>query len=203
MTQIDPKALINIGYGLYVVTSHDGEKDNGLIVNTVCQLTSDPIRVAVCINKSNYSHDTIKKSGKMNVCCLSESTPFKVFETFGMQSGRDADKFKDCTPLRSQNGLVYLPRYINSYFSLEVESYIDVGTHGMFICALTETGSMSDEPTMTYTYYQNNVKPKPQTTQKKGFVCAICGYVYEGDSLPEDFVCPLCLHPASDFEPLK
>lgn len=203
MTQIDPKVLFNIGYGLYVVTSNDGEKDNGLIVNTVCQITSDPIRVAVAINKSNYSHDTIKKSGKMNVCCLSESAPFKVFEAFGMQSGRNVDKFKDCSPMRSRNSLVYLPRYINSFFSLEVENYIDMGTHGMFVCSVTETEKFSDEPTMTYTYYQQNVKPKPQAAQKKGFVCTICGYVHEADSLPEDFVCPLCLHPASDFEPIK
>ncbi len=203
MSQIDAKVLFNIGYGLYAVTSHDGEKDNGLIVNTVCQITSDPIRVAVCINKSNYSHDTIKQSGKMNVCCLSESAPFKVFETFGMQSGRDADKFKDCQPLRSQNGLVYLPRYINSFFSLKVEDYMDMGTHGMFVCSVTETERFSNEPTMTYAYYHKNVKPAPRAEKKKGFVCSVCGYVYEGERLPEDFVCPLCLHPASDFEPIK
>ena len=200
MSKIDPKVLFNIGYGLYVVTSNDGEKDNGLIVNTVCQITNEPLCVAVAINKQNYSHDTIKKSGIMNVCPLSEGAPFKVFETFGMQSGRNVNKFKDCSPLRSENGLVYLPRYINSFFSLKVQDYIDMGTHGLFICTVAETQSLSDEKTMTYTYYQENVKPKPNA--KKGFVCTICGYVHEEEALPEDFVCPLCLHPASDFKPL-
>ena len=200
MSKIDPKTLFNIGYGLYVVTSSDGTKDNGLIVNTVCQITSEPLCVAVAINKQNYSHDIIKKSEIMNVCPICESAPFKVFEAFGMQSGRNVDKFKDCEPLRSENGLVYLPRYINSFFSLKVEDYIDMGTHGLFICSVTETENLSDEDTMTYTYYQKNVKPKPKA--KKGFVCTICGYVHEEETLPEDFVCPLCLHPASDFKPL-
>lgn len=202
MSKIDPKTLFNIGYGLYVVTSSDGKKDNGLIVNTVCQITNEPLCVAVAINKQNYSHDTIKQSGIMNVCPICESAPFKVFETFGMQSGRNVDKFKDCEPLRSENGLVYLPRYINSYFSLKVEDYIDMGTHGLFICSVTETENLSDEDTMTYTYYQKNVKPQPEAKGKKGFVCTICGYVHEEETLPEDFVCPLCLHPASDFKPL-
>ena len=202
MSKIDPKALFNIGYGLYVVTSFDGEKDNGLIVNTVAQITSEPLTVAVAINKSNYSHDVIKQSGKMNVCPLSESAPFKVFEHFGMQSGRNVNKFEDCSPKRSENGLVVLPKRINSFFSLEVENYVDMGTHGLFLCAVTETEIISDENTMTYTYYHKNVKPKPAADKKKGFVCTICGYVHESDTLPEDFVCPLCLHPASDFRPL-
>ena len=202
MSKIDPKALFNIGYGLYVVTSRDGERDNGLIVNTVSQITSDPLTVAVAINKSNYSHDIIKKTGKMNVCPLSESAPFKVFETFGMQSGRNVNKFENCEPKRSENGLVVLPKFINSFFSLEVLNCVDMGTHGLFLCSVTETEIISDEDTMTYTYYHKNVKPKPQTDKKKGFVCTICGYVYEGETLPEDFVCPLCLHPASDFRPL-
>lgn len=202
MSKIDPKALFNIGYGLYVVTSRDGEKDNGLIVNTVAQITSDPLTVCVAINKSNYSHDAIKKTGKMNVCPISESAPFKVFEHFGMQSGRNVNKFSDCTPNRSDNGLVVLPHHINSFFSLEVENYVDMGTHGLFLCAVTETGIISDEDTMTYTYYHKNVKPKPAADKNKGFVCTICGYVHESDTLPDDFVCPLCLHPASDFRPL-
>ena len=202
MSKIDPKALFNIGYGLYVVTSRDGERDNGLIVNTVSQITSDPLTVAVAINKSNYSHDIIKKTGKMNVCPLSESAPFKVFETFGMQSGRNVNKFENCEPKRSENGLVVLPKFINSFFSLEVLNCVDMGTHGLFLCSVTETEIISDEDTMTYTYYHKNVKPKPQTDKKKGFVCTICGYVYEGETLPEDFVCPLCLHPASDFRPV-
>jgi len=199
----DLSALFKIGYGLYVVTSHDGKKDNGLIVNTVTQVTSTPNRIAVTINKDNYSHHIIKQTGKMNINCLSVDAPFSVFEKFGFQSGRNVDKFADCTPLRSDNGLIFLPRHINAFMSLKVEQYVDLDTHGMFICSVTEARVLSDRETMTYTYYQNNVKPKPQTEGKKGFVCKICGYVYEGDTLPEDFVCPLCKHGASDFEEIK
>lgn len=198
----DLNALFNIGYGLYVVTSNDGKKDNGLIVNTVTQVTNTPNRVAVTINKQNYSHHIIQQTGVMNVNCLSVDAPFSVFETFGFQSGRTVDKFADCTPLRSDNGLVFLPRYINSFLSLKVEQYVDLDTHGMFICSVTEARVLSDRETMTYTYYQDNVKPKPQTEGKKGFVCKVCGWVYEGDELPDDIVCPLCKHGAADFEPI-
>ena len=194
-------ALFNIGYGLYVVTSNDGKKDNGLIVNTVTQVTSSPNRVAVCINKQNYSHHTIQQTGVMNVNCLSVEAPFKVFENFGFQSGRNVDKFADCEPLRSDNGLIFLPKYINSFMSLKVDDYIDLDTHGMFICSVTEARVVSDKETMTYTYYQNNVKPKPQTEGKKGWVCKVCGYIHEGD-LPDDFICPLCKHGVADFEPI-
>ncbi|MBQ5641810.1 MAG: flavin reductase [Ruminococcus sp.] len=196
----DLTALFNIGYGLYVVTSNDGKKDNGLIVNTVTQVTNSPNRVAVCINKQNYSHHTIKQTGVMNVNCLSVDAPFSVFQNFGFQSGKNVDKFADWTPLRSDNGLVFLPKYINSFMSLKVEDYIDLDTHGMFICSVTEARVLSDKETMTYTYYQNNVKPKPETEGKKGWVCKICGYVYEGEELPEDFICPLCKHGVADFE---
>ena len=196
----DNRALFNIGYGLYVVTTKNGDKDNGLIVNTVSQLTDNPKRIAVTVNKQNYSYHVIKNTGVLNVNCLSESAPFKVFEKFGFQSGRNVNKFEGCSPLRSDNGLVYLPHYINSYMSLKVENYVDLGTHGMFICSVTEARVLNDEPSMTYSYYQNNVKPKPQTKNKKGYVCKVCGYIYEGENLPEDFVCPLCKHGASDFE---
>ncbi|MBQ7860745.1 MAG: flavin reductase [Clostridia bacterium] len=196
-------ALFNIGYGLYVVTCNDGKKDNGLIVNAVTQLTNSPNRIAVTINKTNYSHHIISQTKKMNVNCLSVEAPFKVFEQFGFVSGRNINKFKGSDVSRSDNGLVFLDSYINSFLSLEVESYVDLDTHGMFICHITEARVINDKETMTYTYYQNNVKPKPQTEDKKGFVCKICGYVYEGETLPEDFVCPLCKHPASDFEPIK
>ena len=199
----DLKALFNIGYGLYVVTCHDGKRDNGLIVNTVSQVTSTPNRVAVCINKQNYSHHVIKQTGILNVNCLSTDAPFSVFENFGFQSGRTADKFANDPPLRSDNGLAFLPKYINSFLSLKVDDYLDLDTHGMFICSVTEARVMSDKDTMTYTYYQENVKPKPQTEGKKGFVCKVCGYVYEGDELPDDIVCPLCKHGAADFEPIS
>jgi len=199
----DLSALFNIGYGLYVVTSNDGKKDNGLIVNTVTQVTNTPNRLAVTINKENYSHHVIKQTGIMNVNCLTQDAPFKVFEAFGFVSGRNVDKFDGCKPNRSDNGLVFLPRYINSFMSLKVEQYIDLETHGMFICSVTESRVISDRETMTYTYYQENVKPKPETEGKKGFVCKVCGYVYEGDELPEDIVCPLCKHGAADFEEIK
>ncbi len=199
----DLTALFKIGYGLYVVTSNDGKKDNGLIVNTVSQVTSSPNRIAVTINKDNYSHHVIKQTGKMNINCLSEDAPFSVFEKFGFQSGRNVDKFENCLPLRSDNGLVFLPRFINSFMSLKVENYIDLDTHGMFICSVTEARVISDRPTMTYSYYQENVKPKPKTEGKRGYVCKVCGYIYEGDTLPEDFICPLCKHGAADFEEIK
>lgn len=199
----DLTALFKIGYGLYIVTSNDGKKDNGLVVNTVTQVTNTPNRIAVTINKENYSHHVIKQTGKMNVNCLSTEAPFSVFETFGFQSGRNTDKFANCEPLRSDNGLVFLPRYINSFMSLKVEQYVDLGTHGMFICEVTEARVISEKETMTYSYYHANVKPKPQTEGKKGYVCTICGYIHEGDTLPDDFICPLCKHPASDFEEIK
>lgn len=198
----DLSALFNLGYGLYVVTSNDGKKDNGLIVNTVSQVTNMPNRIAVTINKENYSHHIIKQTGIMNVNCLSTDAPFSVFETFGFQSGRTVDKFASCEPFRSDNGLVFLPKYINSFMSLKVMQYVDFDTHGMFICEITEARVISDRETMTYTYYQKHVKPKPQTEGRKGYVCKVCGYVYEGEELPEDFICPLCKHIAADFEPI-
>ena len=198
----DLTALFRIGYGLYVVTSNDGKKDNGLIVNTVIQLTDTPNRVAVNINKANYSHHVIKQTGMLNVNCLSTEAPFSVFQQFGFQTGRSVDKFAGQTVHRSDNGLVFLDKYINAFMSLKVEDYVDLGTHGMFICSVTEARVMSNQETMTYTYYQNNVKPKPETEGKKGFVCKVCGYIYEGDELPADYICPLCKHGAADFEPI-
>ena len=196
----DMSALYRIGYGLYVVTSNDGKKHNGLIVNTVTQVSDSPNRIAVNINKANYSHHVIKQTGILNVNCLSVDAPFRVFERFGFQSGRNADKFEGLKTTCSDNGLVILGEYINAVMSLKVEDYVDLGSHGMFICSVTEARVISDRDTMTYTYYQNNVKPKPQTEGKKGWVCKICGYIYEGEELPEDYICPLCKHGAADFE---
>ncbi|MBQ7906534.1 MAG: flavin reductase [Clostridia bacterium] len=201
--RIEAGALFNIGYGLYAITYNDGQRDNGLIVNTVVQVTSSPLKVAVTINKSNYSHDVIKTSGKMNVCPLTIDTPFEIFEKLGFHSGRDTDKLNGLLTWSSTNGLAVLSAdYINSFFSLTVDEYIDLGTHGMFICSVSEAVEISQVETMTYTYYHKNVKPKPQP-KAKGFVCKICGYVYEGDSLPEDFECPLCKHGAIDFEEIR
>ena len=196
----DFRALFNIGYGLYVVTSNDGVKDNGLVVNTVTQVTNTPNRVAVTINKGNYSHDVILNTGKMNVNTLSIDAPFKVFETFGFKSGRDTNKFDGVIARTSSNGLKVLSKYINSYISLEVINVLDLGTHSMFICDVVESVIVSDKESMSYKYYLDNVKPKTDLSDKKGYVCTVCGWVYEGSELPDDIICPLCKHGASDFE---
>ena len=200
---MDPQALFNIGYGLYVVTSNDGKKDNGLIVNTVTQVTNAPNRVAVTINKLNYSCSVIEKTGALNICTLTEDAPFRLFQRFGFQSGKDTDKFASFQHgLRASNGLLYLGKYANSYISCKVESTVDLQTHVMFICDVVQCMNLSKAETMSYNYYLNNVKPKPET-DKKGYACKICGWVYEGQELPEDIVCPLCKHGAADFEPVK
>ena len=198
----DPAALFRIGYGLYVVTCNDGRKDNGFICNTVSQVSSTPNRIAVNINKANYSCEVIKNRGKLNVSVLSEDAPFRVFEHFGFRSGRDVDKFAGYEHQdRAVNGLPYLTKYANAYISGKVTDTVDLGTHVMFICEVTECVRLSDNETMTYSYYQNNVKPKPEADMK-GWVCDICGYIYEGEDLPEDFICPLCKHGAADFSKL-
>lgn len=197
----DKTALFKIEYGLYVVTSHDGKKDNGLIVNTVTQLTDTPFRVAVNVNKANYSHDVIKNAKKLNVNILSQDTTFDLIKKYGFVSGRDKNKFEGEEIERSSNGLAILKDHINAFFSLEVEEYVDLDTHGMFICLVKEAKKLNNKPTLTYNYYQENVKPKPEE-KKKGYVCKVCGYVYEGDELPDDYICPLCKHGASDFEKL-
>lgn len=200
MSGYDPKALFKIGYGLYVVTVNDGGKDNGMICNTVSQIASSPERVAVSVNKANYTHDVIKRTGVMNVNCLTEDAPFEMFKQFGFQSGRDTDKFAGETVFRSANGAPILGRHINAFISLKVVQYLDMNSHGLFICEITDAAAMNDKPGMSYSYYHANVKPKPQ--KRRGYVCRICGYIYEGGELPEDFICPICKHPASDFEPL-
>ena len=204
LSEIDKKALFKIGYGLYVVTTNDGGKDNGCIVNAVLQAADKPLRAVVCINKANYTYEAVHKTGILNVNSLSVETPFSVFQRFGFQSGRTADKFADCadTAPRSDNGLIYLPQYANAFLSLKVVQEIDLSSHGMFLCEVTESKTLSDAETMTYTYYQSNVKPKPQPKEKKGWVCKVCGYVYDGDELPEDFAGPVCKHLADDFERL-
>ena len=200
--KIDPTALFKIGYGLYVVTCNDGTKHNGQIVNTVSQVANNPDRVAVNINKANYSADVIRKTGVMNVCTLNEQAPFQIFQHFGFQSGRDVNKFDGYEHFDvASNGVAFLTKYANAYISLKVFDVVDLGSHWMFLCDITESVVLNNIDTMTYTYYQKNVKPKPQE-EKKGWVCDVCGYVYEGEELPEDFVCPLCKHPASDFSKL-
>lgn len=199
---IDPTAVFKLSYGLFVLTARDGNKDNGCIINTCTQLTSEPLTVSVCVNKSNLTHDMVMKTGVFNVSVLTEETPFETFTFFGFQSGRDVNKFEfSGAASRSENGLYYLKHYTNAFISAKVLNPVDCGTHTMFIAEITESAVLSNEPSVTYDYYHKNIKPKPQQ-KKKGFVCRICGYVYEGETLPEDFVCPLCGHGASDFEAL-
>ncbi len=203
MGNIDNKALHKLSYGLYAVTCNDGQKDNGLIVNTVVQQASSPLVLSVAISKANYSHDVIKNTGKLNINCLTTDTPFDVFEKLGFHSGRDTDKMAGLFHWTGKNGLAVLSgEIINAFFSCQVTDYVDLGSHGLFICTVSEAMHISDEPSMTYDYYHKNVKPK-KTDKKKGFVCTICGYVHEGDTLPDDFVCPICKHGASDFEPIQ
>ena len=199
----DSKTLFKIGYGLYLLTTNDGKKDNGMILNTAVQVASSPERIAVSINKANYTHDVVKKTGIMNINCLTEDTPFDVFKHFGFQSGKDVDKFEGKNPGRSENGLAYAKKYANAYISLKVVDYMDLGSHGMFLCEITDGKVLSDKPTVSYDYYHKNIKPKRKPAKKKGFVCKICGYIYEGDTLPDDFICPICKHPASDFEKIS
>lgn len=203
MTAVETAAFSKIGYGLYVVTTNDGKRDNGMICNTVVQVTGEPPRLAVTINKVNYTHDVAKATGKMNVCTLAESAPFSTFENFGFRSGRDADKFESGALTRTSNGLAVPTHDCNSVFSLKVESYVDLGTHGMFVCSVEEALVLSDAPTMTYAYYHANVKPKPKPAPAGGgkrWICPICGFVYDGEGQPPaDYLCPLCKHPGSEF----
>ena len=196
---IDKKALFNLGYGLYVVTSNDGVKDNGLILNSVMQVSNDSL--AVSINKDNYSCDIVLNTKKMNVCPININAKFDLFKHFGFQSGRDVNKFENLEVNRSENGLVYLDDTTNSYISLEVKYPIDCGSHILFICNIVESKVLNNIETMSYSYYHKNVKVK--ANKKKGYICGICGYVYEGETLPDDYVCPLCLHGAEYFEEIK
>ena len=200
---IDSKAMFKLSYGLFVLTARDGDKDNGCIINTVTQITSEPQRITIAVNKANHTHDMILKTGLFNVSVLTEEVPFAIFQHFGFQSGRDTDKFAQGEGQRSENGLMYIPWNTNALLSGKVIDTAEFETHTLFIADVTEAKILSDVPSVTYAYYQENIKPKPQPAKKKGWVCKICGYVYEGDPLPADFICPLCKHPASDFEPLK
>ncbi|MBQ5390298.1 MAG: flavin reductase [Clostridia bacterium] len=203
---MDTKALFKLSYGLFVLTARDGAKDNGCIINTAVQVTSSPCRLSITVNKQNYTHDMIQRTDAFNLSVLTEEAPMKVFEHFGFQSGKTVNKFADCeTENRTGNGILYIPRYTNAVISCAVVGWVDCGTHTMFIADVTETKILSDVPSATYQYYFDHIKPKPQpkTEEKKGYVCKICGYVYEGEELPEDFICPLCKHGAEDFEKLN
>ena len=199
---IENNAMFKLTYGLFVISTNDSGKDNGCIINTVTQVTDSPKRISVAVNKQNLTCDTIMKTGKFTISVLSEDVPFEIFQRFGFQSGRDADKFNGLEEIkRAENNNYYLTKYANSFISGNVIDSIDCGTHMLFIAEVTEAQVLSDAKSVTYEYYFANIKPKPQK-QVKGWVCKICGYVYEGEELPSDFICPLCKHGAEDFEPM-
>jgi flavorubredoxin/flavin reductase (DIM6/NTAB) family NADH-FMN oxidoreductase RutF len=203
LNTVDPVVMFKLSYGLFVLTARDGNKDNGCIINTVMQITNSPVKIAIGVNKANYTHDMILKTGKFNVSVLTEGAPFRVFQQFGFQSGKTTDKFTGSTEaLRAENGIRYVSEWTNGVISAEVKESIDCGTHTLFIADVNQAFSLSRDASVTYQYYFDNIKPKPQPPKgnKKGFVCKICGYVHEGDTLPDDFICPLCKHGATDFE---
>lgn len=200
---MDNKAMFNLSYGLFILTAKDGEKDNGCIVNTVGQVTSQPNRISLTVNKANYTHDMILKTKEFNVSVLAENSKFETYRHWGFQSGRNTDKLESISFKRSANGLVYIADETNAFLSAKVVSILDLGTHTLFIADVTDGEVLSQVPSATYSFYQNNIKPKPASTEKrKGFICTVCGYIYEGETLPDDFICPVCKHPASDFRPL-
>ena len=204
---MNKKAMHNLSYGLFVLTTRIGEKDNGCIINTAAQVTSSPNRISITVNKDNLTHDMIRCSGAFNLSVLSEKAGFEIFRHFGFQSGRTADKFEGYTACkRSANGLCYITGGTNTFFSARVEQTIDLGTHTMFIASVEDMEVLSADPSATYAYYQASIKPKPEqkgSQEKTVWRCTVCGYVYEGEELPSDFVCPLCRHPASDFEKVR
>lgn len=204
MANIEKEAMFKITYGLYMLTTTDGSKQNGCIVNTVSMLTDNPKRIVVFVNKANYSEELLRKTGIFNVSVLTESAPFEIYKQFGFVSGRDKDKFEEGRYATSENGLYYLPEHTNAVISAKVTDALDYGTHTLFVAEVTEAKTLSTEKSVTYDYYQSNVKPKPQAQKaegtKKKWVCKICGYTHEGEELPEDFICPWCKHPAEDFE---
>lgn len=202
---MNPKAMFNISYGLYVLTANLDGKDNGCIINTVTQVTSDPNQITIAVNKSNYTRDMISASKKFTASIISQQADFELFKRFGFQSGKNVDKFAGFTATkRLPSGALLIDEGTNAYISGYVTQEIDLGTHSLFIASVTDMDVLNDTPSATYTYYHQNIKPKPQAAPKKDgktiWRCTICGYEYEGDELPADFICPLCKHPASDFE---
>ncbi len=201
MSKIDNNSIFKISYGLFVLSAKEGDKDNGCIINTVQQVTQEPLKITVAINKDNFTHDMIKRTGEFNVSVLTEDVPFEIFERFGFESGRDTNKLDGFSSVsRTENGIFYLTEYVNAVISGKVIEEVDCGTHTLFVAEVCAGMVVSKEPSVTYQYYFDHIKPKPQ---KKGYVCKICGYVYEGSELPDDFVCPWCKHGAVDFEEIK
>ena len=200
---MDNTAFFKLSYGLFVVTAHEGDKDNGCITNTVVQQTITPNRISVTINKNNYTNDMIKRTGVFNVSVLSEKAKFETFKHWGFQSGKDVDKTVGITYFRLENGVIYIVDGVNAVMCAKVEQEVDLGTHTMFIAEVTDAFSTEEDPSATYAFYHKNIKPAPQQAKKKGWICTVCGYIYEGEVLPEDFICPTCKHPASDFKRIE
>lgn len=200
---MDTSVMFKIGYGLYVLTAKDDAKDNGCIINTVMQVTSEPLQITIAVNKKNYTNEMIQKTKKFNLSILSEKADFEIYKHFGYQSGREVDKFASFADAkRSPNGVLYITKGTNAYISAYVQQEVDLGTHSLFIAQLVAAESLSDDKSATYDYYQNFVKTKPENVAKKGWRCKICGYIYEGENLPADYICPICKHGAIDFEKL-
>lgn len=201
---MDQKAMFRFGYGLYVLCAEQDGVDNGCIINTAIQITSTPNRILIAVNKQNKTHDMIVSTGKFNISMIAENASFELFQHFGFQSGKTVNKFADFTGWkRAENGVAYITGQTNAYVSGSVISTQDVGTHTLFIADVTDAEILSEVPTATYTYYQEYIKPKPEApakSEKTTWVCKICGYIYDGDPLPEDFICPICKHGAADFE---
>lgn len=205
---IEKEAMYKLTYGLFMLTTTDGEKQNGCIVNTVSMITDSPKRITVFVNKANYSEELLRKTGIFNVSVLTENTPFDIFKQFGFVSGREKDKFEGGRYATSENGLYYLSEYANAVLSAKAIDAYDYGTHTLFVAEVTEAKTLSSDRSVTYEYYQSNIKPKPEAPRAEKpaengghkWVCKICGYTHEGETLPEDFICPWCKHPAEDFE---
>lgn len=201
---MDNKVMYKLTYGLFVLTAKEGDKDNGCIVNTVSQVTTTPNRIIVAVNKQNYTHDMIVRTGEFNVSVLTEKSKFETYKHWGFQSGRDTDKLENITFSRADNGIVYIADEVNAYMSAKVVSMTDLGTHTLFLADVVDGAVLSEDPSVTYAYYQSNIKTSTAPeARKKGFICTVCGYIYEGEVLPDDFICPWCKHPASDFKPIE
>lgn len=203
---MNDKTMFKLTYGLFVLTAKEGEKDSGCIINTASQVTATPNRLSIAVNKSNYTHDMVMATGKFNISIISEAADFELFKRFGFQSGRDVDKFAGFSGMkRAENGIYYITEGTNGFISARVEQTLDLGTHTLFIAPIEDMDILSEVPSTTYGYYQSNIKPQPKPVAKTEdgktiWRCTVCGYEYVGEELLADFVCPICKHPASDFE---
>lgn len=195
------KALYKLTYGLFLLTTKDDEKDNGCIINTAIQVANNPTRISIAVQKNNFTHDMVLSTGMFNISSIATTADFELFKRFGMQSGREVNKFEGFSDVkRSENGIFYLTKASNMYMSARVTEHFDLGSHTLFIAELNDAEVLSEDNSCTYDFYQNNIKPKPtKKVEKRSFTCSVCGYVYEGDEIPDNFECPLCHHGKEDF----